>query len=42
MGGPVAPDTLHYLHNVGEMIPKSVHVGGNISGEEILILSGII
>lgn len=30
MGGPVAPDTLHYLHNVGEMIPESVHVGGNI------------
>jgi len=30
MGGPVAPDTLHYLHSVGEMIPESVHVGGNI------------
>jgi len=30
MGGPVAPDTLHYLHNVGEMIPESVHIGGNI------------
>ena len=30
MGGPVAPDTLHYLHNLGEMIPKSMPVDGNI------------
>jgi putative transcriptional regulator len=30
MGGPVAPDTLHYLHNLGDMIPKSVHVEGNV------------
>ena len=30
MGGPVAPDTLHYLHNLGEMIPKSVWVDENI------------
>ncbi len=30
MGGPVAPDTLHYLHNMGDMIPKSVLVEGNI------------
>jgi putative transcriptional regulator len=30
MGGPVAPDTLHYLHNLGETIPKSVSVDGNI------------
>ncbi|MDP4224607.1 MAG: YqgE/AlgH family protein [Bacteroidota bacterium] len=30
MGGPVAPDTLHYLHNLGPLVPKSVHVGGNI------------
>lgn len=30
MGGPVAPDTLHYLHNVGDMIPKSVLVDENI------------
>ncbi len=30
MGGPVAPDTLHYLHNVGRLIPNSVHVSGNI------------
>lgn len=30
MGGPVAPDTLHYLHTVGQLIPKSVHVDKNI------------
>ncbi len=30
MGGPVAPDTLHYLHNLGDLIPKSVHVQDNI------------
>ena len=30
MGGPVAPDTLHYLHSAGDMIPKSVLVQGNI------------
>jgi putative transcriptional regulator len=30
MGGPVAPDTLHYLHNQGDIIPKSVLVEDNI------------
>jgi putative transcriptional regulator len=30
MGGPVAPDTLHYLHSLGEGIPKSVLVDENI------------
>jgi len=30
MGGPVAPDTLHYLHNMGDEIPKSVWVDENI------------
>jgi putative transcriptional regulator len=30
MGGPVAPDTLHYIHNLGDMVPKSVPVDGNI------------
>jgi putative transcriptional regulator len=30
MGGPVAPDTLHYLHNLGDLIPNSVLVDGNI------------
>lgn len=30
MGGPVAPDTLHYLHTLGDMVPKSVHICENI------------
>jgi len=30
MGGPVAPDTLHYLHRMGDLIPKSVWVDDNI------------
>ena len=30
MGGPVAPDTLHYLHNVGDRIPNSVLIEDNI------------
>lgn len=30
MGGPVAPDTLHYLHNLGNLIPNSIPVEGNI------------
>ena len=30
MGGPVAPDTLHYLHSLGRLIPKSVQVDKNI------------
>jgi len=30
MGGPVAPDTLHYLHKLGELIPNSVLIEDNI------------
>ncbi len=30
MGGPVAPDTLHYLHNLGNTIPGSILVENNI------------
>jgi putative transcriptional regulator len=30
MGGPVAPDTLHWLHTMGDQIPKSVLVDKNI------------
>ena len=30
MGGPVAPDTLHYLHTLGNKVPKSIHVCENI------------
>jgi len=48
MGGPVAPDTLHYLHNLGDMIPKSVHIedniywGGDIESIRELIKTGKI
>jgi putative transcriptional regulator len=30
MGGPVAPDTLHYIHSLGNLIPKSVRIEGNL------------
>jgi putative transcriptional regulator len=30
MGGPVAPDTLHYLHNMGDLVPDSVLIEGSI------------
>ncbi len=48
MGGPVAPDTLHYLHSLGNMIPNSVLVernifwGGDIESIRQLIKSGKI
>jgi putative transcriptional regulator len=48
MGGPVAPDTIHYLHNLGDMIPKSVFVednifwGGDIDSIRELVREGTI
>jgi putative transcriptional regulator len=43
MGGPVAPDTLHYIHNLGDLIPKSVHVQDNIFwGGDIDIIRELI
>ncbi len=43
MGGPVAPDTLHYLHNLGEQIPKSVLVDENIYwGGDIDVIKDLI
>lgn len=48
MGGPVAPDTLHYLHNLGHLVPKSVKIdddiywGGDIDTIRNLIRSGSI
>jgi putative transcriptional regulator len=48
MGGPVAPDTLHYLHQLGDIIPNSILVegdifwGGNIDSIRELIKSGKI
>jgi putative transcriptional regulator len=48
MGGPVAPDTLHYLHSLGDLIPNSVLVedniywGGDIDAIRELIAKGKI
>jgi len=43
MGGPVSPDTLHYLHNLGEKIPKSVLVDENIYwGGDIDLIKDLI
>jgi putative transcriptional regulator len=43
MGGPVAPDTLHYLHSQGDLIPKSIHVSGDIFwGGDIDIIRELI
>ncbi len=30
LGGPVNTDTLHYLHTMGDIIPNSTHVLGNV------------
>ncbi|MBA4321972.1 MAG: hypothetical protein C0408_04070 [Odoribacter sp.] len=43
MGGPVAPDTLHYLHTAGELIPKSVNIDGKIFwGGDIEVIKTLI
>ncbi|MGA1978137.1 MAG: YqgE/AlgH family protein [Bacteroidales bacterium] len=43
MGGPVAPDTLHYLHTLGKIIPGSVWVSENIYwGGDIDFIRGLI
>jgi len=43
MGGPVAPDTLHYLHSLGETIPNSIHVDGDIYwGGDIDVIRDLI
>jgi putative transcriptional regulator len=43
MGGPVAPDTLHYLHTSGELIPKSVNIDRNIFwGGDIEVIKNLI
>ncbi len=43
MGGPVAPDTLHYLHVLGNLVPKSVPVEGNIFwGGDLDTIRGLI
>lgn len=48
MGGPVSPDTLHYIHTLGSIVPKSVQVegdiywGGDIDAIRDLIRSGSV
>ena len=42
MGGPVAPDTLLYLHSMGNMIPKSVWIDENIFWEAISNIRNMI
>ncbi len=48
IGGPVAKDTIHFLHTLGELIPKSVHVvdniywGGDFDSLKDLINEGIV
>jgi putative transcriptional regulator len=48
MGGPVAPDTLHYIHTFGEIIPRSVWVhsnifmGGDIDAIRKMVAKGMI
>jgi putative transcriptional regulator len=47
-GGPVATDTLHYIHNVGELLEGSIKVsrgvywGGDYEKLKFLINSGLI
>jgi putative transcriptional regulator len=43
MGGPVAPDTIHYLHSLGHIIPRSVQVEENVFwGGDIDSIRGLI
>lgn len=48
VGGPVAKDTVHFLHTLGELIPNSVHVidniywGGDFDSLKELIKGGIV
>lgn len=47
-GGPVAPDTLHYIHNVGELLDESIKIqqgvywGGNFEKLKFLIENELI
>lgn len=48
VGGPVAKDTIHFLHTLGELVPNSVHVldniywGGDFDVLKELINEGIV
>lgn len=47
-GGPVQTDTLHYIHNVGDLLEESVRIadgvwwGGDFEKLKFLITSGLI
>ncbi len=47
-GGPVATDTIHYIHNVGDLLEESIKIkngiywGGNFDKLIFLIESGLI
>jgi putative transcriptional regulator len=47
-GGPVATDTLHYIHNVGELLDESILIspgiywGGDFTKLKFLIKTGLI
>lgn len=47
-GGPVATDTIHYIHDVGEILEESIHVkdnlywGGNFEQLKALVKQGLI
>lgn len=47
-GGPVSTDTIHYVHNVGDLLPGSIQItnglywGGDFEQMKTLISTGII
>jgi putative transcriptional regulator len=43
IGGPVSTNTIHYLHTLGDIVPNSVHVLGNIYwGGDFEAIKGMI
>jgi len=48
IGGPVAKDTIHFIHTLGELVPDTVHVldniywGGDFDSLKELIQEGIV
>jgi putative transcriptional regulator len=43
LGGPVENNSLYYIHTLGDLIPESVHIGGNLylGGDFKIISEGI-
>lgn len=48
IGGPVSPETLHFIHRLGEKIPEAIHVvddiywGGDFEALKDLIKAGLV